>query len=170
MLGTWASTAASTLPSTAELPARPAWRGGRVRWLGHTARKRKPMVKQLLFSHSVPGHSRPMGRPHLTWMDTAMHDIGSLRYMLQVGLPRDWANLALCRDAWRGAVSQCTHYGGQPVYALWRSASVCTMAVSRCMHYGGQPVYALWRSAGVCTMAVSQCMHYSAIFIYRMIF
>ena len=31
-----------------------------------------------LFAHSIPGHPRPMGRPHLTWMDTAMHDMGSL--------------------------------------------------------------------------------------------
>ena len=36
------------------------------------------MVKQLLFAHSIPGHPRLMGRPHLTWMDTAMHDMGSL--------------------------------------------------------------------------------------------
>ena len=26
------------------------------------------MVKQLLFAHSIPGHPRPLGRPHLTWM------------------------------------------------------------------------------------------------------
>ena len=47
----------------------------RVRWLGHAARKPNDvdvMVKQLLFAHSIPGHSRPMGRSHLTWMDTAM--------------------------------------------------------------------------------------------------
>ena len=50
----------------------------RVRWLGHAARKPNDvMVKQLLFAHSIPGHPRPMGRPHLTWMDTAMHDMGS---------------------------------------------------------------------------------------------
>ena len=42
------------------------------------------MVKQLLFAHSIPGHPRPLGRPHLTWMDTAMHD-----------------------DVWRGVVSRC---------------------------------------------------------------
>ena len=62
------------------------------------------MVKQLLFAHSIPGHPRPMGRPHLTWMDTAMHDMGSLGHMLQIDLPRDWANLALYRDVWRGVV------------------------------------------------------------------
>ena len=65
------------------------------------------MVKQLLFAHSIPGHPRPTGRPHLTWMETAMHDMGSLGRMLQIDLPRDWANLALHRDVWRGVVSRC---------------------------------------------------------------
>ena len=41
------------------------------RWLGHAPRKPNDvMVKQLLFAHSIPGHPRPLGRPHLTWMDT----------------------------------------------------------------------------------------------------
>ena len=47
------------------------------------------MVKQLLLAHSIPGHPRPMGRPHLTWMDTAMHDMGSLGRTLQIDLPRE---------------------------------------------------------------------------------
>ena len=64
------------------------------------------MVKQLLFAHSIPGHPRPLGRPHLTWMDTAMHDMGSLGRMLQIDLTRDWASLALHRDVWRGVVSR----------------------------------------------------------------
>ena len=71
---------------------------------------RKPndvMVKQLFFAHSIPGHPRPMGRPHLTCLDTAMHDMGSLGYMLQIDLPRDWVNLALYWDVWRGVVSRC---------------------------------------------------------------
>ena len=38
-----------------------------------------------------------MGRPHLTWMDTAMYDMGSLGHMLQIDLPRYGANLALYR-------------------------------------------------------------------------
>ena len=50
---------------------------------------------------------RPIGRPHLTWMDTAMHDMGSLGRTLQIDLPRDWASLALHRDVWRGVVSRC---------------------------------------------------------------
>ena len=80
----------------------------RVRWLGHAACKPNDvMVKQLLFAHSIPGHPRPMGRPHLMWMDTAMHDMGSLGHMLQIDLPRDWANLALYRNVWRGVVSRC---------------------------------------------------------------
>ena len=72
-------------PSTAELLARTGqamadhMRRHIVRWLGHAARKpHDVMVKQLLFAHSIPGHPRPMGCPHLTWMDTAMHDMGSL--------------------------------------------------------------------------------------------
>ena len=60
-----------------------------------------------LFAHSIPGHPRPLGRPHLTWMDTAMHDMGSLGHMLQIDLSRDWANLALYRDVWKGLVSRC---------------------------------------------------------------
>ena len=44
-------------------------------------------------------------RPHLTWMDTAMHDMGSLGHTID--LPRDWANLALYWDVWRGVVSRC---------------------------------------------------------------
>ena len=80
----------------------------RVRWLGHAARKPNDvMVKQLFFAHSIPGHPRPIGRPHLTWMDTAMHDMGSLGRTLQIDLPRDWASLALHRDVWRGVVSRC---------------------------------------------------------------
>ena len=47
-----------------------------------------------------------MGRPHLTWMDTATHDMGSLDHTLQIDLSRDWANLALYRDVWRGVVSR----------------------------------------------------------------
>ena len=78
----------------------------RVIRLGHAACN-DVMVKQLFFAHFIPGHSRPMGRPHLTWMDTAMHDIGSLGHTLQIDLPRDWANLALYRDVWRGVVSWC---------------------------------------------------------------
>ena len=62
----------------------------RVRWLGHAACKPNDvMVKQLFFAHSIPGHHRPMGRPHLTWMDTAMHEMGSLGRTLQIDLLRD---------------------------------------------------------------------------------
>ena len=101
--------------STAELLARTSqanmadhMRRHRVRWLGHAARKPNDvMVKQLFFAHSIPGHPRPMGRPHLTCLDTAMHDMGSLGYMLQIDLPRDWVNLALYWDVWRGVVSRC---------------------------------------------------------------
>ena len=45
--------------------------------------------------------------PHLTWMDTAMHDMDSLGRTLQIDLPRDWASLALHWDVWRGVVSRC---------------------------------------------------------------
>ena len=100
--------------STAELLARTSQanmadhvRRHKVRWLGHAAREPNDvMVKQLLFAHSIPGHPRPMG-PHLTWMDTAMHDMGRLGHTLQIDLPRDRANLALYQDVWRGVVSRC---------------------------------------------------------------
>ena len=60
------------------------------RWLGHAARKPNDvMVMQLFFTHSIPGHSRPTGPPHLTWMDAAMHDMGCLGHTLQIGLPCD---------------------------------------------------------------------------------
>ena len=40
-----------------------------------------------------------------------MHDMGSLGRMLQIDLPRDWANLALYRDVWRGvSFEQCFIY------------------------------------------------------------
>ena len=58
-------------------------------------------------AHAIPGHPRPMGRPRLSWMDTAMHDMGSLGRTLQIDLPRDWAKLALHRDVWRGVVGRC---------------------------------------------------------------
>ena len=64
-------------PSTAELQASTGQvrmanllRLHRVGWLGHAARKPND-VKQLLFAHSILGHPKPMGHPHLTWMDTA---------------------------------------------------------------------------------------------------
>ena len=75
-----ASTAAQTRPrSTAQLLATTGQtsmaalsRRQRVRWLGHAARMpNDAMAKQLLFAHSLLGHPRPTGRPHLTWMDTA---------------------------------------------------------------------------------------------------
>ena len=74
-------------------------------WGRHAAHKPNDvMVKQLFFAHSIPGHPRPMGHPQLTWMDTTMHDMGSLGRTLQIDLPRDWANL---RDVWRGVVNRC---------------------------------------------------------------
>ena len=49
-----------------------------------------------------------MGHLQLTWMDTAMHDLGCLGHTLQIDLPAGWANLALYRDVWRGGlVSRC---------------------------------------------------------------
>ena len=70
-------------PSTAELLATTGQtsmadllRWHRVMWLGHASHKPNDvMVKKLLFAHSIPGHPRPMGCPHLT---STMHDMGSL--------------------------------------------------------------------------------------------
>ena len=58
------------------------------------------MVNQLQIAHFIPGRSSPMGCPHLTLMDSAMHDMGCLGHTPQIDLPRDWANLALYRDMW----------------------------------------------------------------------
>ena len=63
------------------------------------------MWSELIFSYNYK--QLQLGRPHLTWMDTAMHDMGSLGRTLEIDLPRDWANLALYRDVWRGVVSRC---------------------------------------------------------------
>ena len=32
------------------------------------------------------------------WVDTPMYETGSLVHTLQVGLQRDWAIIAMCRD------------------------------------------------------------------------
>ena len=107
----WASTAAQMAPSlsTAELLATTGTgltsmadllRRHRVRWLGHVARNPNDvMAKQHTPSRATLG-------PHLTWMGTAMHDMGSLGHTPQMDLPRDWANLAPNRDVWRGVVSR----------------------------------------------------------------
>ena len=83
-------------------------------WLGHAARKpsdvRGSALQRLQFAHSLHlGHSRPMGRPHLTGMDTAVHDMGGLgqTQQLQFDLLRDWASSVLDQDVWRGVVSWC---------------------------------------------------------------
>ena len=57
----------------------------------------------------VGGDGRFVSHEHVTWMDTASakHDMGCLGHTVQIDLPRDWANLALYRDVWRGVVSQC---------------------------------------------------------------
>ena len=68
----WAPTTAQTTPPLLSWWPPPVT----VRWLGHAARKPNDTIdKQLL--HSTPGHPRPMGRPNLSWMDTAMHDMGT---------------------------------------------------------------------------------------------
>ena len=68
----------------------------RFRWLGHAARMPESsieasMVKQLLFAYTIPGHPRPVGRPHYTRMDGAMQDlsISTLGPWLQLDLLRD---------------------------------------------------------------------------------
>ena len=46
-----------------------------------------------------------MGCTHPTWMDTAMHGMGSLDHIDD--LPRDWADLALDWDVCGGVASRC---------------------------------------------------------------
>ena len=81
----------------------------RVRWLGHAARKPNDVNGQATVFLRTPSWATldPWGTPTFTWMDTAMHDMGSLGHTLQIDLPRDWASLALHRDVWRGVVSRC---------------------------------------------------------------
>ena len=103
-------------PSSAEMLARTGqanmtdhMRRHRVGWLGHAARKPNDvMVKQLLFAHFVPGHPRPMGRPHLTWMVIAMHDMGSLGRTLQISTKLGEPSTVLGR----------VEGGGQPVLSF----------------------------------------------------
>ena len=82
----------SSWPSTFQTSMADLLRRHGFRWLGHAARKPNDvMFLQLLFAHSTLGHPRPMGRPHPTGMDTAMHGMGSLGHTLHIDLPRDWA-------------------------------------------------------------------------------
>jgi len=99
---------AELLSTTSQVSITRLLRRHRVRWLGHAARKPEAnMVKQLLFADSIPGCPRPVGRPHYTWMDGAMHDLTTLGPRLQLDLPRDWPKLAQDRDVWRGIASRC---------------------------------------------------------------
>ena len=71
---------------------------------------RKPettIVNQLLHADNIPGRPRPVGHPHYTWMDRAMHDLNALGPRLQMDLLRDWPKLALDRELWRGVASRC---------------------------------------------------------------
>ena len=45
----------------------------------------------------------------LVWVKSWLMNPLSLSeaHTLQIDLPRDWANLALYRDVWRGVVSRC---------------------------------------------------------------
>ena len=46
---------------------------GRIRWLGHAARRTdNSMFKQLIFAMRIPGLVQPVGQPCGTWMYDAM--------------------------------------------------------------------------------------------------
>ena len=85
-------------------------------------------VKQLLFAHSIPDHPRPMGHPHLTWVDTAMHDMGSLARPHAAGRPS-----TSCRPGCVEGVGQAAlrHFSFQ-VFAFpfrvccWKGGEFCT--------------------------------------------
>ena len=98
--GTGGPSTAELLDGTGQLLSR-----HRVRWLGHATRKPETtIVNQLLHADNIPGRPRPVGRPHYTWMDGAMQDLGP---WLQLDLLRDWPKLALDRELWRGVASRC---------------------------------------------------------------
>ena len=65
------------------------------------------MVKQALFSNSIPGATRPVGGQHRQWMDVVKEDMMALssadRGLSE--LPYTWPKLAQNRDAWRGLVT-----------------------------------------------------------------
>ena len=65
---------------THQLPISVMNKERRFRWLGHAARRLDYIVVKRLL---------------LCYGDT------------EIDLPRDWANLALYRDVWRGVVSWC---------------------------------------------------------------
>ena len=93
---------------TGQMPISQLLSRHRVRWLGHAARKPETtIVNQLLHADSIPGHPRPVGRPHSTWKDGAMQDLNVLGPRLQLDLLRDWPKLALDRELWRGVTSRC---------------------------------------------------------------
>ena len=96
---------AELLDGTGQMPSSQLLSRHRVRWLGHAARKLETtIVNQLLHADYIPGRPRPVGRPHYTWMDGAMQDLGP---WLQLDLLRDWPKLALDRELWRGVASRC---------------------------------------------------------------
>jgi hypothetical protein len=86
---------------THQQPLREILRRHRMRWLGHAARRPDgALVKQLLFAAGVHGSPRPRGRPHLTWMDMAMHDVADL------GVSDEWERVAQDRAQWQALLRQ----------------------------------------------------------------
>ena len=84
-----ASTAAQTAPQPLSCwppPARPAWMTscGGTESGGWGAQPVSLQVSAAAIAYYIPGHSRPVGCPRLMWMDTAMHDMGSLGHTLQI--------------------------------------------------------------------------------------
>lgn len=96
------------LQLTRQAPIAHLLRRHRVRWLGHAARRPESTgVHKLLHASSIPGHPRCVGRPCLTWMDAAMHDMHTLGPAVKLDLVHDWPRLALDRGLWRGIVQHC---------------------------------------------------------------
>ena len=71
----------------------------RVRWGGHLARCGDDRwAKQLLFTHVVPGGTRPVGRPHTAWAGMLQADLAARQPILG---GQDWYSVAQDRAAWR---------------------------------------------------------------------
>ena len=65
--GTGGPSTVELLDATGQMPISQLVSRHRIRWLGHAARKPEPaIVNQLLHADSIPGHPRPVGRPHYT--------------------------------------------------------------------------------------------------------
>ena len=63
----------------------------------------------LLYEDSIPGHPRPVGRPHYTWMDGPMQDLspGYCGTSTETSRSRSWCRTAICGGGVPAGISRC---------------------------------------------------------------